>query len=128
MTLAKLLGHKSGRFLTRRVANLGEDNRPWLHSADMAKRLKRRHRFQPLVLFILGFLGTHPGLKPSFTSKLESIRLIRAGAVPQWLVEVDREEIADRCAVILAVGKRIRSAKHEQTPSADAHEIAQSAS
>ncbi len=57
--------------------HLGKDDGARLDVADAAEGLERRHRGQPLALFVLGLPQSDPWLQPAFAREHQAILLAR---------------------------------------------------
>ena len=101
-----------------------EDDGPRLDVADAAERLERGHRRQPLVLFVFGLPQPDPGLQPAFARQDQAIFDCSSGT-GVGPIQINRQELADRRAVVLAVGERVGAAQHQQAAAALADEIPQ---
>ena len=127
MPLAELLGHQRGGVVRRRGRAPGESTTaPGLMSPARLSVRKAAIVRQPLPLLVLGLADPDPRLQPALAGEDQPVFLVGLSAgLPRRPVQVDRQQLADRGAVVLAVGERVGAAEHEQAAAADAHEVPQ---
>ena len=70
------------------------------------------------------FRSPDPGLEPAFAGQDQAVLGI-ARPAGSGRFEVDRQQLADRRAVVLPLGERVGAAQHEQAAAALAHEVPQ---
>ena len=96
---------RAGRGSPPAVSTSASTDGARLDRVDAVDRLEGRHRGQPLLLVLL--VGPHadPRLQPAFARERQPVAAGRAGG--DVAVEIDRQHVADRRALVVPLGERI---------------------
>ncbi len=122
VALAELLGHESGNGFAAASLTSARTTAPGLISPTRLIVWNAGISASRLCSSSFGFSQSNPRLRarPSCVRAQAIIRLVRPGVGP---IEIDGQELANRRAVILAAGERIRATQHQQPAAALADEI-----
>ena len=115
---------RAGTLVPVRIADLREDHGPRLDPIAARFRVRKPGiAASRCLLLVLGLPHPDPGLEPALAGQYRACIADAGAGLVMAAIQVDRQELADRRAVVLPLGERVGAAEHQEPTAALADEV-----